>query len=71
MGVGTLPTAFGLTPAGVGSGCQFSSLHDGIIQFCMADGSVHTVRNDAPVNLFIAASGWFDGQSYNLDDIGN
>jgi prepilin-type N-terminal cleavage/methylation domain-containing protein len=48
MGVGALPTAYGLPAPQTGTWYQFSSMHPGIVQFCMADGSVHGVLNAAP-----------------------
>ena len=49
MGVGTVPTKFGLGPGGSGTGQNghplvFSSRHLGMVLFCFGDGSVRAVR---------------------------
>jgi prepilin-type N-terminal cleavage/methylation domain-containing protein len=71
MGVGSLPTAWGLPKTGTDTHYQFGSMHTGIIQFCMGDGSVQAVRNSAPYLVVLQASGWNDGQPYNPEDLFN
>jgi prepilin-type N-terminal cleavage/methylation domain-containing protein len=60
MGVGSLSTAWGLpaTPTPF----TFGSKHNGIVQFCFADGSVRPLRKGADYNNYIWATGWQDGQ---------
>jgi prepilin-type N-terminal cleavage/methylation domain-containing protein len=68
MGVGTVPTAWGL-----GTGLwpnsfppMFTSKHDGIVQFCFADGSVRPIRkgqtSGGGYSAYIFASAWQDGE---------
>jgi prepilin-type N-terminal cleavage/methylation domain-containing protein/prepilin-type processing-associated H-X9-DG protein len=50
MGVGSVPTKFGIAPGGGGtaengSPLCFSSRHSGICNFCFGDGSVRSIRN--------------------------
>jgi hypothetical protein len=71
MGIGAIPTAFGLGTGANSNAFQFTSAHPGIIQFCYADGSVHAIRKNADVNNFIWASGWHEGQVVNFDLISN
>jgi type II secretory pathway pseudopilin PulG len=71
MGVGSLPTGWGLPPTGTDTWYRFGSMHTGVVQFCMADGSVQAVRNSAPTLVVLQASGWNDGQAYNPEDLFN
>jgi prepilin-type N-terminal cleavage/methylation domain-containing protein/prepilin-type processing-associated H-X9-DG protein len=64
MGMGQLPTAWGLTP-----NCQwytYGSRHSGIVQFCFADGSVRGVNVNSNSTDYRRASGFQDGLSHNL-----
>jgi prepilin-type N-terminal cleavage/methylation domain-containing protein len=66
IGTGLLPTAYGTAGDKDTGYFQFSSKHDGVIMFCMGDGSVRGIRKGiAPGTAaylnFIAASGWRDG----------
>jgi prepilin-type N-terminal cleavage/methylation domain-containing protein/prepilin-type processing-associated H-X9-DG protein len=50
MGVGSVPTKFGIGPGGGGTAQNghplcFSSRHSGITNFCFGDGSVRPIRN--------------------------
>jgi prepilin-type N-terminal cleavage/methylation domain-containing protein len=65
IGVGALATAYGLPPTS--DPFTFGSKHQGIVQFCFADGSVHGIRKGCDYNTFIAATGWHDGQVVNFD----
>jgi prepilin-type N-terminal cleavage/methylation domain-containing protein/prepilin-type processing-associated H-X9-DG protein len=71
IGVGALPTAWGLAPPQSDQWYQFGSMHPGgVVHFCFADGSVQgLIAGAAPYNEFIYASGWNDGRVYNLDDL--
>jgi prepilin-type N-terminal cleavage/methylation domain-containing protein len=66
IGMGMVPTAWGL-PTGQSSGWwHFSSHHTGIVQFCFGDGSVHGIRKgiEPPSNdwvNYILMSSWNDG----------
>ena len=69
IGAGALPTAWGLTPPGTQKRpgwWQFGSMHPGIVQFAMADGSVRSVSltiDDAPgVRYFRKLSAMRDGE---------
>ncbi len=62
IGVGALPTAFGLPENDTVDWGQFSSLHVGVVNFCFADGSVRSLRRGTDFNAFVALSGWRDGQ---------
>jgi len=68
MGVGTVPTAWGISTGPDPSGpAMFASKHAGLVQFCLADGSVRGIRKGLtpgsnPWVYYIFASGWQDGQ---------
>jgi prepilin-type N-terminal cleavage/methylation domain-containing protein len=76
IGTGSLPTAYG-TASNPDTGIfEFNSKHTGLIQFCMADGSVRGIRKGiAPgttaYNNYIAASGWREGLVVDDSHIGN
>jgi len=64
MGCGAMPTAWGLADRETDGWTQFSSYHPGVVQFCLADGSVKGIsrqidRNDA----FIPLSSIEDGKT--------
>jgi prepilin-type processing-associated H-X9-DG protein len=66
MGSGAMPTAWGLS-TGDNSWTDFSSRHGGVVQFCLADGSVRGIRKGMAVggdawNNFQYAAGYHDGQ---------
>jgi prepilin-type N-terminal cleavage/methylation domain-containing protein len=68
---GALPTLWGL---GNSYGWyQFSSNHDAVVQFSMADGSVHSVRKSIMSdNVFCySAAGWNEGDSYSPGQLGD
>jgi prepilin-type N-terminal cleavage/methylation domain-containing protein/prepilin-type processing-associated H-X9-DG protein len=69
MGVGGLPTAYGLQPT---SGCwgSFTSSHAGAINFAYGDGSVRAVSKNAPTRTLRSAAGWADGEVYDSSVIG-
>jgi prepilin-type N-terminal cleavage/methylation domain-containing protein/prepilin-type processing-associated H-X9-DG protein len=71
MGAGALPTAWGLPEPMSDQWYQFGSMHPGgVVHFCFADGSVQPIIcGAAPINEYYAASGWKDGQPYNLEDL--
>lgn len=64
IGSGGLPTAWGVEPDNKGrpGWWQFGSMHPGIVQFCMADGSVRTVSHTVNYVDYIFASGMRDGR---------
>jgi prepilin-type processing-associated H-X9-DG protein len=68
MGIGGFPTLFGLANA---SAFTFASKHNGVVQFCFADGSVHAIRKSADYNNYIWVSGWHDGQVVDFTQLGN
>jgi len=70
MGVGAMPTAWGIPnpPPGSdpnGDWWHFSSNHSGIVQFCFGDGSVRSIRSGitggTDWNTYVYSSGWQDG----------
>lgn len=67
MGSHALPTAWGIgaTPAWY----RFSSNHSGITNFSFADGSVRTVNNNVPANIYRPASGYQDGIVYDAGQL--
>jgi prepilin-type processing-associated H-X9-DG protein len=71
MGVGFLPVGYG-TPINT-AWFTFGSYHPGIINFCYADGSVHTINTGLSVAFqpLLDASGRADGCSYDSSAIGN
>jgi len=69
MGVGCMPTHFGLAPASEGWQ-QFNSNHKGIVQFCLADGAVRAISTNADYNSFLYASGYQDGQEFSSQSFG-
>ena len=74
MGVGNLPTAWGLDRTA--GWYRFGSKHTAVVQFCYADGSVHgaftaQAGSGAGYNNFVWASGWQDGQSVLWDSFSN
>lgn len=59
MGAGVMPTAWGL--GGPPVWYQFGSMHDGIVQFAMADGSVTSLSESIDFDTYIYLSGMIDG----------
>jgi prepilin-type N-terminal cleavage/methylation domain-containing protein len=68
IGAGDMPIAYGLSPA---AWWTFSSMHDGVINFAMGDGSVHGILKSANTNTLIFASGYMDGVPYDISSISN
>ena len=59
FGIGAMPTAWGLSdPSGW---AQFSSNHDGIVQFCLADGSVSQLSLNVNPDIYYRLSAVADG----------
>lgn len=58
-----MPTAWGLGQTA--QWYQFSSNHDGVVNFAYCDGSVHGILKSCDTGTFIAASGMSDGIVYN------
>ena len=58
MGSGALPVAWGLRDRNYN---RFSSWHPGVVQFCMADGSVRAIATDIADECFIGLGGIADG----------
>lgn len=69
MGVGCMPSFQGLAPVNPGWS-QFNSNHAGIVQFCLADGSVRGISTSADYNSFLYACGYQDGQEYSTSSFG-
>jgi len=73
IGVGSVPTAWGLGPTTSSNGInqtgwyQFAGKHDGGVQFSMCDGSVRMISRSVNTQQFIYASGMNDGQVYSID----
>jgi prepilin-type N-terminal cleavage/methylation domain-containing protein/prepilin-type processing-associated H-X9-DG protein len=62
--VGTLPTAWGLPETSKSSPAgwwHFSSRHTGVVNFCMADGAVRSIRRSIDFTTFIYLSGVREG----------
>jgi prepilin-type N-terminal cleavage/methylation domain-containing protein len=75
MGVGAVPTAWGL-PTGADEGWwHFNSKHPGVVQFAMGDGSVRRIRKGIESGndwlTFVYMSGWKDGELMDPNSIGN
>ena len=58
MGVGVLAAGYGLDPNSNPQcwAVQFSSGHAGVVQFCLADGSVHSLSTEIDFQLFVNLS---------------
>ena len=61
IGVGTLPTEFGLTSS-TPDWIQFSSRHPGIVNFCLADGSVRQLSTEIDQDTYKYLGAIADGQ---------
>jgi prepilin-type N-terminal cleavage/methylation domain-containing protein len=63
IGVGGFPAGFGL-PANLSypNWTQYGSMHPGIIQICLADGSVRSLAGTTDFNNFVYSVGAQDGQ---------
>jgi hypothetical protein len=70
MGSSILPTGWGVasSPSVFNA---FSSNHPGIINFALADGSIRTVKKDAPTTLLNQLAGMLDGALPDLTAILN
>jgi prepilin-type N-terminal cleavage/methylation domain-containing protein len=66
IGAGGMPTAYGFSGP---SWANFSSMHDAVINFAMGDGSVRGVLKSANSWTVVLASGYMDGQVYDLSSI--
>jgi hypothetical protein len=64
MGTGIMVTEHGLN--GDGQVQTFSSNHPGIVQFCLADGSVRQIRKDISFSTYVFLSGIRDGKAVSL-----
>ncbi|HVS38709.1 MAG TPA: DUF1559 domain-containing protein [Gemmataceae bacterium] len=71
MGVGAIPTGFGLPTDGKANPFVFSSRHNGLVQFTFCDGSVRALRKGGDYNNYVWASGWQDGQVVDFSQISN
>jgi prepilin-type N-terminal cleavage/methylation domain-containing protein len=74
MGAMCMSTSFGLPtnapdPYGGGTWYAFASKHPNVVQFCMVDGSVHAVKKNADLTIYIEMSGYADGTSPNTGAI--
>ena len=74
MGVGTIPTAWGLPP--VTDWFTFGSVHTGVVQYSLSDGSVRGIRktvgtSGATYDTYIYMSGWKDGRAFDSSLIMN
>jgi len=73
MGGNTMATAWGLTPLNTQSGkptwYQYGSMHTGIVQFTLADGSVRAFSKTVDTPTFQNQSGMRDG--YVTAELGN
>jgi prepilin-type N-terminal cleavage/methylation domain-containing protein/prepilin-type processing-associated H-X9-DG protein len=69
LGVGSLPTMFGLS-AQDPTWWQFSSFHPGVVQFCFADGSVRGLRpGGSNLTLELLASFQFSPDWYVMQQL--
>jgi prepilin-type N-terminal cleavage/methylation domain-containing protein/prepilin-type processing-associated H-X9-DG protein len=64
FGAGGMPSAWGLT--GAPNWYQFSSNHNGLVNFSFADGSVRSINVNVNYNQFILATAMGDGQILTL-----
>jgi prepilin-type N-terminal cleavage/methylation domain-containing protein len=69
-GAGSLPTAWGLPQDSGADWYQFSSRHQGIVQFGFCDGSVRPISKGCDYNNYIYASGIADNQVVNFTLLG-
>ncbi len=60
MGAGVMPTGWGL--GGPPAWYRFGSMHSGIVQFAMADGSVTSLSESIDFNTYTYLAGMVDGQ---------
>jgi prepilin-type processing-associated H-X9-DG protein len=67
MGAGYLGTAGGFANPTWG---KFSSNHDGVINFCFADGSVRGLSKNADTRTLRSAAGYIDSEQYDFSKIG-
>ena len=75
IGVGSLPTAWGLGTGPNSGPTTFASKHTGVVNFAFGDGSVRSFRKGAtsgsPYYNFVYASGWQDGQTVDFSSLSN
>jgi prepilin-type N-terminal cleavage/methylation domain-containing protein len=73
MGVGAMPTAWGLIPDA--QWYTFGSKHSGIVQFALGDGSVRGAKlvgsSGTAWNNYIYFTGWRDGRVITTDQVIN
>lgn len=69
MGVGSMPTAWGLDDNAEWN--KFSSRHTGLVQFVMGDGSVKGVRKGVNTTIYRQASAYRDGNVYDDSQLTN
>jgi prepilin-type N-terminal cleavage/methylation domain-containing protein/prepilin-type processing-associated H-X9-DG protein len=62
IGVGSMPTAWGMPENDAVDWYQFSSFHPGVVNFCFGDGSVRPLRRNSDFNTFVYLSGWNDAK---------
>jgi len=69
MGSGAMPVAWGFSTGG--AWYQYSSYHDGVINFAKCDGSVSGVLNSISTGLLTQVSGYYDGVTVDWSQVGN
>jgi prepilin-type N-terminal cleavage/methylation domain-containing protein len=76
IGAGALPTAWGMPTGSASDWPHFSSKHSGVVQFCMGDGSVKSLRKGFGTSgtqwaTFVFMSGYRDGQVVDTAQVMN
>lgn len=62
IGCGIMPEAYGLSKTSVQNWYQFESFHPGMIQFTLADGSVHAISRNIDRDIFHRLAAMQDGK---------